>query len=76
MSMGGLEMWVIYSNPRDYPGKFVTRRRVVTAASDVADAKPRAVEETLEDARAAVPWGCVCIGRQEGDDPVIVEVWL
>lgn len=70
-----LTFWVIYENPRDFPGKFVLRAQ---------DASPQGVQPwqmcavfgTLIEARAAVPPGLYCFPRIPGDDPVIVEMWM
>ncbi len=70
-----LPMWVVYSNPLDYPGKFVTRLLVSRGESVLADPKA-AVFETLEEARTHVPQGFVNIGRSPFDDPAIHEVWV
>jgi len=71
----GLEMFVIYHNPRDYPGKFVTRRWLVHNTMN-PDLRPMAVEATIEDARRALPSGLVKMHRIPGDDRVIVESWV
>jgi hypothetical protein len=34
------------------------------------------IRDSLEDIRAALPYGLTRIDRMEGDDPVIHEVWL
>jgi hypothetical protein len=74
----GLEMWTVYQSPSDYPGKFVVRRRVVRAGgmTDV-DPEPSAVVDTLAAARFPLQArGLVCMPREDGDDPVIVETWF
>lgn len=67
-------MWVIYENPRDFPGKWVVRRWVGLAP----DKDAAAVADSLESARSAVPGIAFRdrIERMPGDDPAIVEVWL
>jgi hypothetical protein len=72
---GVLPMWVIYEHPSDYPEHFVVRCVHVTAGKLVFDTACTLCP-TLEDARASLPEGLLNIGRQEGDDPVIREVWL
>lgn len=71
-----MRIFVIYSSPSDFPGRFVLRGYRVTARRSFSDARPTAVTSTLEEARAAVPEGLVCCARAPGDDPVIVETWL
>lgn len=75
--MDGLPMYAIYKNPRDYPGKFVTRRWVVLPGGEVrADSDPRTVANNIAGARAAVPRGSILLNRHPLDDACIVEVWL
>lgn len=76
MTPAGLGMCTVYFNPSDYPGKFVVRFWVVTAAGVEKSAEPMAVVDTLEEARAAIPRGAVRLDRSEHDEPVIVEVWI
>jgi hypothetical protein len=70
-----LEMFTIYRHPSDYPDKFVVRRFLVTDKPN-PDKTPCAVCNNLNDARAAIPFGMVCVDRQPSDDPVIIETWL
>ena len=72
-------MYVLYNNPSDYPGKYVARRFLVgdpAFPDGIPDALPLAVTEFLEDARLAVPPGMYNIGRMDGDEQHIVEVWI
>ncbi|WP_089610078.1 hypothetical protein [Dehalobacterium formicoaceticum] len=62
---------VIYNNPADYPGKFVARLWDVNKPTRYA-----VVKDTLEEARKAIPYFMWRIGRDEKDDPVIVEIWM
>lgn len=71
-----LDMWVIYENPSDYPGKFVVRLWHPGAGFLEAAKDPTAVVETLEEARKAIPEGRHRLPRQASDDPVIVETWM
>lgn len=64
-------MWVIYYNTSDYPDKFVARKWIGGSPTD-----DFLVTDTIEEARAKVPSGLVCINRYPQDDPVIVETWL
>jgi hypothetical protein len=71
--MGGavFDLYTIYENPRDYPGKFVVRRWVGLKPDPTAE-----VRDTLADARAAVPVGRVLLSRMADDDPCIAETWI
>lgn len=75
-SASALPMWTIYDHPTDYPYDFVARRWLAEAAG------PRPTGEilvgpSLEGLRGALAhMGLVCMPRNHGDDPKIVEVWL
>ncbi len=72
-----LAIWVIYRNPTDFPGWYVTRRQWVCKGGTIEiDDMPSAVTHNLEDARRAVPSDLTRLSRQPGDDPSIVETWL
>lgn len=70
-----LEQWVIYHNPTDWPGReWVARKWRVT--KDGPESTAIALTGSLEGMRREFErQGFVCIGRMDGDDPVIHEVW-
>jgi hypothetical protein len=70
-----LQMWTIYWNPKDHPGKFVVRRWDVTAGS-MKPSHSYALAPTLDLARAHLPDGLYCLGRQPEDEEQIVETWI
>lgn len=69
--MTELELWVIYKDPLDVPGKFVLRKWIYDKPT-----KTMHIKDTLEEIRAIVPPGLFNIGRSPGDDPKILEVWI
>lgn len=70
-----LPMWVIYGpTTSDHPGKWVCRMHLSLPEPEVTGWV--IIEDSLGEIRAALPYGLTCIGRMEGDDPVIHEVWL
>lgn len=73
-----LSTFAIYSNPTDFPGKFVVRRWVVVHGEDqpLATLAPTIVCETLDAAREALPPGLFPFLPTPEDDPKIVEIWL
>jgi len=76
-----IHFWVIYENPSDYPGKFVVRKHSVrlkegTKDTEIVIAPDCSLHNTLDDARGAVPPFLYRLGRQEGDDPCIADVWM
>lgn len=75
--MKALNLYVIYFDPMDHPGKFVLRVHQVRLEEELFLASDHCeVQDTLEDIRKFLPQGLTNIGRYEQDDPVIVEVWI
>lgn len=73
----GLEVWVVYDHPSDFPDFYVARKQVAlndgkiySTSSVLASPDLGAIRQTLTN------MGLACIARSEGDDPVIVESWL
>lgn len=72
-----LTLWVVYEFPSDYPHHYVVRAQHVQGQRIRVDPEPHAVTSTLSAARASLPRGLFCMGRQVGDDdPAILEVWI
>ena len=69
--MADIECWVVYYNPSDFPGCYVTRPWV--GFDPLAFAF---VCWSLEQARSYIPPGCQTFSRWEDDDPAILEVWI
>lgn len=74
---GVLTMWTVYDRPTDYPSGFCARRYELTKEGPLPSVhlfssgpRPDELREIFREA------GLVCIPRQEGDDPVIVETWI
>jgi hypothetical protein len=70
-----MNMWTVYYDPRDYPGKYVVRRFDIFPGR----AEPSAehyVADTLDEIRQHVPPGMDCLMRSEQDEEQIVETWL
>jgi hypothetical protein len=75
--MTTLAIWTVYKNPTDYPGKFVARRFDI----DADGPKPSAsviIAPSLKTLRSilAFEMHLICMPRNEGDEPQIVETWL
>lgn len=64
-------IYVVYRNPRDFLGWFVVRACYGPFKEPVG-----CLCETLEEARASVPYGSVMLARHPDDDPVILETWI
>lgn len=76
MTEAVLDIYVVYADPADYPGRYVVRRQTVgRGVVDIAP-EPLGVVDTLEQARHLLPDGLNWLDRQPGDEPQIVEVWL
>lgn len=71
-----MKMYVVYKNPKDYPGKYVLRAFTFKGLDVVPDKKPIIVDEDLHKVREMIPSECTGITRSGGDDPVILETWL
>jgi len=73
---GALLMWTIYDHPSDQPNVFLARLYEI----DINGTRPTAecmASESLEALRVVMQkMGLTCLGRAEGDDPVIVETWV
>jgi hypothetical protein len=76
MASDGFEMFTVYQNPSDYPGKFVVRSQIIRAGKVIPADSPLIVADTLAEARLAIPFGLYRSPRHPQDDPVIVEVWF
>lgn len=73
---GKLTLWVIFDRPADYPEHFVVRRQDVLPDHSIVVGKQVTLAKSLAEARAAVPDGLHNLGRQPGDVPSVVEVWI
>lgn len=70
-----LLMWTVYWNHLDFPGQYVARQWIV------GDGEPRMtkhflINDTLDGVRSMIPPGFVMLGRDESDDPSVVETWI
>ncbi|MDH3379020.1 MAG: hypothetical protein OEQ39_19015 [Gammaproteobacteria bacterium] len=76
IAFGALELWTIYKDPSDYPGRYLVRRFVSVKGFLVVDDEPLAVVEDLAAARLALPpYATHNFGRMVDDQPHIVETW-
>jgi hypothetical protein len=72
-----MEMYTIYCNPLDYPGKYVVRMWLIIGGfPDPVPAETQSVVDNLEQARARIPADMTRIDRLPGDDLAIVETWV
>jgi hypothetical protein len=70
--MTGLTIWTVYDHPKDYPNNYVARR----FENDIPQHEFMVCPDLETIRLLMVCKGLTRIPRQEGDDPVIVEVWL
>jgi len=77
MTETALEVFTIYRRPLDFPDvPFVVRRFVITPAGVRSTDDVFGLTD-LDAGRAGLAeLGLVCVPRQEGDEPQIVETWL
>lgn len=66
-----LPMITIYKHPTDYPEQYVARVWDVNKPTRLV-----ATAGSLEEVRQAIPEEMYNMGRQNDDDPCIVEVWI
>jgi hypothetical protein len=71
-----LTIWVIYKNPRDFPGKWVLRGQDAISGGGVQPHETARFADTLEGVRAHLPPGLVLLSRHPDDDPAIYETWI
>jgi hypothetical protein len=69
---GVLCIWTIYDRPTDYPHGHIARRH--EAPGGPTDHMLTGELEELRDVMRGA--GLVCVCRQEGDEPPIVESWI
>lgn len=74
--MIGLEVWVIYDHPRDYPDKFVLRKQTVFGTGEIVPNEKCHTANTLEEVRKFLPEGLCRLDRFAADDPAILETWI
>lgn len=73
---GGMELYVVYFNPLDFPGKYVIRKQIAGRETVLAAPEPLIVGSSLDEVRAALPDGLTRLDRSPSDVASIVEVWL
>jgi hypothetical protein len=73
---GAIEFFTIYDHPTDAPTAFVVRRAEVIRGKKEPVHREAFQAATLAAARALVPTDRVSLGRNQADDPKIVEVWV
>lgn len=71
-----LELWTIYENPADYPGRFVVRRWVVRPDGRCVPDQSCTDHDSIDAAREKVPSGLHCLGKLPDDDRAIAETWV
>lgn len=66
-----IEIYTIYENPSDYPGKFVMRKFIGDKPTN-----DHIISDTLEQIRKSVPHGLVRFDRHPADDVTVIETWF
>lgn len=70
-----IRMMIIYNRPKDYPDHYVTRLWVIKNGKSYPNPNCY-LNKNLADSRRNIPADWTNIGRQEGDEPQIEEVWI
>jgi len=68
-----LLIWTVTARPGDYPDKYVARPTSIREKSVLGVVL---LADTLDELRAALPYGLNCLARADVDDAVVVEAWL
>lgn len=72
-----LVLYVVFFNTMDFHDVYVVRAQYVLRTGQVGvNPEPHYVGPTLDLARASIPPGFVNVGRQPGDSPGLLEVWV
>ena len=72
-----MAMYTIYFDPKDHPGKYVTRKWLIVGGfQGPVPTQDSRLSNSLVEARNFVPPGMTRIERSPCDDPVIVESWI
>lgn len=72
MSEPGLDMWVVYEHPTDFPEHYVAR-----LWEGETPTTTHIIERDLEKLRERLfRMGMVKLDRMPGDVPVVLETWL
>lgn len=71
-----LRVWTIYDHPRDFPDYFVAREWLINRGESFPSGNV-AASNSLDALRAMMmKTGLVCLGREPGDDALIIETWV
>lgn len=70
-----MHLFVITTGTSDFGDRYVVRPHRALPGRLEIEPTPISVTTSLMEARETIPPGCVFLGRQKGDDPVIVETW-
>lgn len=69
-------LWVVYDCPQGFPDRYVVQMYLFDDAGNLYPRPFASVCRSLTEARAEIPAGAICVEREEGDDPTIVETWV
>lgn len=75
LSLGQMLIWTIYDHPKDFADFFVARPLIIRPKTS-GPIPMHLMARDLKTLRALLPHGLTRLGRQEADDPVILEVWV
>jgi hypothetical protein len=73
---GVLNMWTVYDHPRDFPDSHVARRFECGGGTEPVPTRDVVKGELPAIREAFARCGLVCLTRNDGDEPQIVETWL
>jgi hypothetical protein len=77
MKKNELEIYTIYKSPLDFQGEFVIKKWVIDTGKPFQDLNYLFNSKELEKCREEMmKKGLFNLGRNEKDDPVILESWI
>lgn len=67
-----LSLYTVYASPRDYPGRYVIRRFSLDRPTD----EVHLFDDLVQARNWCIHRGLFNLGRDEADNPCIVETWV
>ena len=72
----GIEMYIVYERPLDFPDEFVFRKHRLGRFTIIPCEDVFARAESIHDIRAKIPQGLDCYVKPEPNEPQMLELWI
>jgi hypothetical protein len=73
---GRASIWTVYDRPRDYPTGFVAKMFEISSAGPCPTQYAIRSEELEPIREKLTRGGLICVPREEGGEPHVVETWV